>query len=304
MAIDVTTAPTSSPGTPGRVAISLLATSVGSPVVRLAQQGPLRLSLLSQHHLVSNLVTPAGDLVAVVGEALGPGPFNVVVPAWARPDLPPSDTPAGHLVDNRLQLGSLVIHWHPSVVWDPQPDWLAIGQSAHLINNLDTLRAWFRHQPPFGGAQVDGATAAALRKHTTRVVTTQAVPNLYQALAGLMGLGPGLTPLGDDWLAGWLLRLHLSPRIVSTRFDLPGQRPGDIITAFVVERAANRTTRLSQAWLRAAAAGWVDESWLRLLHTLAASRSADLDRAAGCILRHGVTSGYAMLAGFLQEILS
>ena len=49
-------------------------------------------------------------------------------------------------------------------------------------------------------------------------VCEQAARGQATALGALVGLGPGLTPAGDDWLAGWLLAQHLGERKTCTRF--------------------------------------------------------------------------------------
>lgn len=297
---DTSTHPTADPGQPP---VQLHASSVGEPVAQLAQSTPVGLFLLSRHAQVTNLLTMAGDLVAVVSDAVGPGPFNVVVPGWEMSAALLDDRGNGHLMAYGLRVGRFAIHWQPTARWNPQPDWPRLGASLHLIPSLGQLRAWLRQQPPYAGVWIDDATRAVLRQQTARV-TSGSTAELWRGLAGLLGLGPGLTPLGDDWLAGWLLRRHLSFHSTRPPADLPGQPAGDMITAFLIETAADRTTRLSQAWLKAAAAGWVDEPWLQLLHALTGGTVADIERATARIMQHGATSGYAMLAGFLQELLS
>jgi len=63
-----------------------------------------------------------------------------------------------------------------------------------------------------------------------------------------------------------------------------------------------RTTRISEAYLEAAAAGEAGEAWHRLLAILRADGAAgaadDLRAAVQCILAFGETSGADMLAGF------
>jgi hypothetical protein len=81
---------------------------------------------------------------------------------------------------------------------------------------------------------------------------------LESAARALVGLGPGLTPAGDDWLAGWLLGLRLA-----------GAHAAERAGAITVRVAVGRTTLLSQAYLECAAAGEVDAGWLGLLNALA-----------------------------------
>jgi hypothetical protein len=108
---------------------------------------------------------------------------------------------------------------------------------------------------------------------------------LADSARALCGLGPGLTPAGDDWLAGWMLAQHLLPDIASAAVG-------------AVLGAATATTTLSRAFLECAAAGEADASWHRLLFALAQEDPADVQVAGRAILHHGATSGADMLAGF------
>jgi len=121
---------------------------------------------------------------------------------------------------------------------------------------------------------------------------------LRAAIEGLCGLGEGLTPQGDDWLAGWLLGLRLAEPM-----DASGLAPGTT-AAMVTEAAYSRTTLLSRAFLACAAAGEAMESWHVLLSQMARDPAdeRDLESATRTILEHGATSGAAMLEGFLAGL--
>ena len=103
----------------------------------------------------------------------------------------------------------------------------------------------------------------------------------------LAGLGGGLTPAGDDFLAGLMLRAWLD-HPAPEAFCWP-----------IVDAAAPRTTALSAAFLRAAARGECSAAWHGLLAALAGGGPALLEEAMCRVLAHGHTSGADMLAGFL-----
>ena len=69
--------------------------------------------------------------------------------------------------------------------------------------------------------------------------------------AKLCGLGLGLTPSGDDWLAGWLVGMRLRP---SAR---DWQATGQAILAV----AQQHTNLISLAFLQCAARGQTTVSW-------------------------------------------
>jgi hypothetical protein len=100
----------------------------------------------------------------------------------------------------------------------------------------------------------------------------------------LLGLGPGLTPAGDDGLVGWLAGLWTAGG--RARALLETTRPG------LLAAARDRTGGLSRAFLAAAAAGVASEPVCAFVATPdAAHRSA--------LLALGATSGGDLLAGYL-----
>jgi Protein of unknown function (DUF2877) len=103
------------------------------------------------------------------------------------------------------------------------------------------------------------------------------------AVNGLVGLGPGLTPSGDDFLMGALAVL-----------DALGQTNIHTALAQAIVAAAGRTSPVSASLLRAAAAGHGGEN----LHTMVAALvTGDADGAIAVAARIGHTSGFDALAG-------
>ena len=101
---------------------------------------------------------------------------------------------------------------------------------------------------------------------------------------GLIGLGPGLTPSGDDFLIGALAALDA---LVQTKTHTTLGRA-------IVAAALARTSPLSASFLRAAAAGHVGEN---LYAMIAALIGGDADAAIAAAERIGHTSGWDTLAG-------
>lgn len=100
-------------------------------------------------------------------------------------------------------------------------------------------------------------------------------------VAGLVGRGPGLTPLGDDVLAGWLV----------TR--VAAGEP-DTTVAEAVRRHRCATTALSATLLDCASRG---EALPELRAWLAAVGTPREETAAAALDRVGATSGTGLLAG-------
>lgn len=130
-------------------------------------------------------------------------------------------------------------------------------------------------------------------------VTALDLPGVRTAASALCGLGPGLTPSGDDYLAGVMLALWAGHHPQRTR-----------LCDAICDGTAGRTTTLSSAFLAAAARGETNEQWHRLLAALstptppeqAASEEGhaleQIERAVRDISTFGATSGMDLLGGF------
>lgn len=157
-------------------------------------------------------------------------------------------------------------------LWNPRPPWPALDVSAVL-----RLAASARDEAE---ARLQAEAPGVLARATTGLLPE-----------ALLGLGPGLTPAGDDVLVGRLLAVQAG----GPRGGFPA--PSDL-AAPLLAAAENRTTRLSLAFLRAAAEGECGQAWHDLWPTPGAS-SGSREAAIRVILRTGQTSGAAALWGFL-----
>jgi hypothetical protein len=256
-----------------------------------------------------DLVTDGDEVVALVWDGIGNGPLNVVLPE--RQVTPPPAGARFRGAGGVLSVDGLAVDLAPALTWDARPDWDALrARYNEIVAAADAARRSIsglceQRLLKQAGPAVEAAVAAFQRawQKTSRTDSQSAIRNLQSAICHLLGLGPGLTPAGDDWLAGWLLAQHLAP-------DLTGLRD---LSGLITKAAATHTTTLSRAFLACAAAGEADEDWHGLLaglssesanQRIANSKSAN-QRIGGSIQRilaHGATSGAAMLAGFLSGI--
>ena len=163
--------------------------------------------------------------------------------------------------------------------WAPRPTRRPV-QSHLLRTGLVALTA----ERPFG------LVPASVTDRLDRLAAALRAHDLPLALAwarALVGLGPGLTPAGDDALAGLVLALG--------SFAWPDTelvaRFGRQITAYAV----GRTTALSAALLGHAAAGQAADEVVDVLDALAGRRPAR--PAVERLLRVGHTSGSCLATG-------
>lgn len=184
----------------------------------------------------------------------------------------------------------------------------AVGNGALSVDGA-TFRVarWWRPPRPRGlGAVPPARLAAAVRWLTGSVADPldpggrDAVAELVQALgagdpvgpsvARLLGRGPGLTPIGDDVLAGALVCLSAL-----------GAPAASVLAAAVTEAAPDATTTVSVALLRHAARGECIPQLADLLEAIAAGENG-LPRAAGGLLAVGHCSGAGLLHGVLVAL--
>lgn len=231
-------------------------------------------------------------IIALVLPAVGNGPFHGVVSSLPDGSLPREIPFAWE--NGRLRLGSWLVRMAPPLaLWDPRVAWETLwldGRAFAQLRMLVEAEARRRGAWQDGGVSIgggfgrQGAPVAAL----ATAWKSGDADAVLAAAAALAGWGPGLTPSGDDFLAGLMLALWAR--------EGEAARP---LCAQIVAAAAPRTTRLSGAFLRAAADGLADERWHALLYALAGASGPALEQAAQAVLAFGATSGLDMLAGFL-----
>lgn len=270
-------------------ALPLAARSIGSPIANLFSVPGIGQVIATFER--SCYLDVNGRIVALVAPGLLNGPLNVVLatlPGMALARL----SPAQHV---QLSPGSLeiddilAIDLSRADVWNARlPTLIHVDRSA-LQGHLDVIKtvlvsapaeslAHAALRPPRASEGMD-ALYSALRH--------QDVKTLAHAAERLAGLGQGLTPSGDDILAGMMIAVNLvRPGLAIT--------VGDLVTAAV----RGRTTRISIAYLEAASGGNAGEAWHVLARTLERTHS-DVQAAARRVMAFGETSGADMLTGFV-----
>ncbi len=253
-------------------------------------------------------VSLAGTEVCVGPPGLGAGPLNL------RCRSTPRDWRAGGLREGMTVLvgprelrlpPNLTISFAEAAVWAPAPPgpWSA----ASLVAGLAALGALLPERLPGQGLGVlalpwraDGAAesavaaaargpAEALSAFLHRAMarngdhTSPPVPELR----ALIGLGPGLTPSGDDLLGGALVALHLLGRP-----DL-----AEALWHGISGAIETGTNAISRAHLAAAARGLGGAALHAILNDLLTGKRDILTARLAAVDRIGHTSGWDALAG-------
>jgi hypothetical protein len=263
--------------------------------------GPGRVLAVFERAWILSLVR--GEPFSLVLPTVGDGPLNVVVAAptgrfgHLGPGTP-CDLSGGH-----LWIGDVDVDLPPAQVWEPCPPWRWLrGGLPQIQGQLDELRSVGLQSAPEGsllsllpgapqpGDSFEGSVLCSARQAGDALLAGWLgdEERTRQAAVHLAGLGPGLTPAGDDFLAGamlWAWLAHPAP---------------DAFCQWLANAAAPRTTALSAAFLQAAARGECSVAWHELLNQLAAPEPGlSLAEALARVVSYGHTSGADTLAGFL-----
>ncbi len=136
--------------------------------------------------------------------------------------------------------------------------------------------------------------ALPLLRLLVRASRQQDLSGVEKAARGLAGLGPGLTPSGDDTLGGFItvLALHSMQSGMETAASKG-------LAEMIASAARPRTTLLSATLLAHAARGEVAEHVGTLLTALAVEEAAVVLQAAERVLAYGAYSGGDTLLGLL-----
>jgi hypothetical protein len=210
-------------------------------------------------------------------------------PSNGRPLVSPPPGAPAEVGGGRIVVGDLAVS--AAAWWNPRPR-LPRPRPALLPEGIRQLRnALYGEGLPHSAFTLPGLPTgpggplAALRGAVRRADLEAAL----RTAARLVGLGPGLTPAGDDVMAGTMAGLVLLGHPAAERFS-----------AGVLSLAAGRTTELSRALLRHAAAGRVSGEYAAVLQGMVGERP--LGPAIAALMATGSTSGRALALGLCTAI--
>ncbi len=300
-------------------------------------EAPQSRSIHSRFRQSVNLVNGDGELLSLVTQDLGPGPFALVV----RPESPgfiegggfeahlKQDSPVG-LDRERLSIGKLEAEFSGAAHWTPRPSWERVG-ARRIAENLAQLRRLLAQHAPAGSfAPLAGMPMSASNDQPDAVTRdpsapigqvaeaqqpgelptanvqaaalAAAAPSAAALVVGLQARDPAAVGGAAQQLAG--LGGGVTPSgddyllgAVHAMWALMEPAEAQSLGEMIVGAAAPRTNRISAAWLKAAGRGEAGNEWHVLAVALASG--APVDEPAEWLIRRGHTSGADALAGFL-----
>jgi Protein of unknown function (DUF2877) len=252
-------------------------------------------------------VTLDAGLICVGPESMGAGPLNLLCAPWfdelsLRTVLQPGDFAI--VDDARFRAGPLSISLERAQLWHPPPvgPWSRSSLARGLAAFADTLP---RQLPSEGLARLLRPTGSISRsspvlaaaeapiRHLLETIGSMGADDIYgDQIEPLIGLGPGLTPSGDDYLGGLLIALSLIGRT----------RLRDRLWQALEPLLIRRTGDISRAHLAAAADGLGNSALHAVLCAILAGRTDVISVAVASIGGIGHTSGWDTLAGSIAGL--
>jgi hypothetical protein len=124
------------------------------------------------------------------------------------------------------------------------------------------------------------------------------MPGLLQEANGLVGLGEGLTPSGDDFLGGMLFCINTIQRLYPGFVYLNSSEQ-----ALFIESARKRTHLISFTLLKDLTNGQAVEPLHELIHSILSDQPLESIWAASGLIQMGHSTGWDLLTGALTGFL-
>lgn len=257
-------------------------------------------------------VAAQGSSVFVTSAAANTGPLTLLCDPASNMDWRRSPIDAGtacRVENGRLDVGrSFIFPFEAAMTWRPpaaeafSPNSLAaalrgLNIAAKGLVPEDGLGSIAFPSPPGGGnVAVTGRAREPVSRLGTWLAAGLSGPSVPEAgppdLSGLVGLGPGLTPSGDDFLGGALIALNALGRA-----DL-----AKALYASVREDVALHSNAISASLLGAAAEGAGNGHLHDCLEALLGHGDKDIGACLPGISAFGHTSGWDALAGMAMTL--
>jgi len=271
-------------------------------------------SVLAVFHRSFYCQSSEGGLLSIAQDTVARGPLTIRCPvpaaapwsAWGvRRDSPVKFDGRQLAVGRRL-----VFAMAHAPTWNPRPLPSGVAATA-LAAGLRSLAVAVRGRIPMEGlapmvtrgmgtpccqAAARGVAVLAGWLRSGLIQAGSRVPAPPGRVADLVGLGPGLTPSGDDFLGGAMIALR--------GFGL--EHLAEILGEWTLPLAREGSPTISFGHLRAAAEGLGAEPLHRILSALATPSQLNLGPQLDSLGRVGSTSGWDALAGavLVLEVLA
>ncbi|MYA95484.1 MAG: DUF2877 domain-containing protein [Nitrospinae bacterium] len=258
----------------------------------------------------------SGRLACVGERSIGPGPLNALCEFSGDMDftqIVESGSPT-KIQDGWMQLGPrMKIDISRSKIWKPEP--FPVGWNLDFfLHNLPFLVQWIVETGSreglapliaqvVGGVEISNGDAfhkiswqgiSDFRHWLSYSLNGEGNHEIPAAARRLVGLGPGLTPSGDDFWCGVMIALRAMGCL-----DILKKVSGDVL-----KQAEYRTNKISRAHLECAAEGQGTQALHEAISAMGVADEARLSSALYELDKIGYSSGWDSLAGVVRVMVS
>lgn len=257
-----------------------------------------------------------GRIVCIGERGIGPGPLNAVCEFCNDEDFTEivNVGSSARVQNNSIHLGSrVIIDTSRSEEWKPNPlpvDW----DLEYFLKNLPVFVQWMAETGPreglapliaqvVSGEEISNGDAfhnisregiADFGHWLSHSLDGEKNPGFPATARRLIGLGPGLTPSGDDFWCGVMIALR-----ALGHFEISGE-----ISGVILNQAGYRTNKISRAHLECAARGQGAKALHETISAMGMADKARLGSALRALDKLGHTSGWDSLAGVVCVLVS
>lgn len=294
----------------------LKAISIGCVAAATVWQEGFTAHVVGSFDEACDLATEDGGVIVLIHQRVGKGPLNIVIDEsqFSFQDL--SYGLPATLAKDDLVLGDfLSISLGEAQMWKPR--WPLSEREADQPRRKANLEKLCRYLAVSGrrrgllavllaasegtGRSLDDAFLKTARRATEGLMTALRAGDrqgITHQAGRLVGLGPGLTPAGDDYLMGLMWGLRVWPYLLEgSGLDI------EEVCKHIWKTVKGRTTLLSAAFLQIAREGLPNEAWKDLLVEVSYGEGVGMRKAAQRVLDYGARSGADALAGFLSPFV-
>ena len=237
----------------------------------------------------------SGDtFVFVVSESVGPGPLNIVIKG-----IVPMSVNSLEIEDGCLYLNDTKLEFDARKLYDPSLYLLEFDYN-NFIRNLGFLENSVKKLSPLhslafvlDSGRRSEFTSSFESEYIKRIdfgVQEILFGNIIMGVGFIKGLGPGLTPAGDDFNSGILIALNLVEKIC--RWDMQK-------SIKQIWQEAIGSNLFTNTFLLCASRGLLFNKFRELLNAVLYSDENTIIKNTESVLSIGETSGADQLVGFL-----
>jgi hypothetical protein len=245
-----------------------------------------------------------GELYTLACNRVDNAPNTLVIDVNSFGELGINMNGSVQVAHNRIDIGSkLVIAMDHAKMWESIVPSYPTAVELLKINVAKMNRHMDMHgtrggmkKPLPSHRMFEEAVSSMLLERSEMLLTAllrHEMSTAFDMAVRLVGLGPGLTPSGDDFLVG-----------LFTIFNMPNSPCSEWtdFSARVVQEAQGLTNEISYMAMKKASLGRVRESILKLLHALIAGSQEELLLALDRVLNIGSSSGTDIATGLVRGL--